>query len=125
MLIAAGAGCWAGDENGPARGAGVYQEGWRGPGVGAQEVIGARFRAGAGTQELIGARSTSWLKLGLRSMSSREYSTNLPKEGLASGFGSGCERLVNKLDSYNKYAIHAYTHGPVTGSGFLETNTVV
>ena len=25
----------------------------------------------------------------------------------------------------NKYAIYAYTHGPVTGSGFLETNTVV
>ena len=25
----------------------------------------------------------------------------------------------------NKYAIHAYTHGPVTGSGFLEANTVV
>ena len=25
----------------------------------------------------------------------------------------------------NKYAIYAYTHGPVTGSGFLEANTVV
>ena len=100
MLIAAGACCWAGEEQGPARGAGVCQEGWRGPRAGAQEVIGARFGAGAGTQELIGSMSGSWLKLGPRSMSLRESSTDLPKEGSASGFGSGCGKLVNNLDSY-------------------------